>query len=55
VTTYPESFFWQARKNYDVNKGNLCSSDEDSINEPHYPHFWRVLDFFKIYTMLYYF
>lgn len=55
VRTYHEGFFWQARKNYDLNKGNLFSSDEDCINETHYPYFWRVLDFFKICTMLYYF
>lgn len=29
VMTYREGFLWQARKNYDVNKGNLFSSDED--------------------------
>lgn len=55
MRTYHEGFFWQARKNYDLNKGNLFSSDEDCINETHYPYFWRVLDFFKICTMLYYF
>lgn len=47
MTTSREGFFWQARKNCYVNKGNLFSSDEDSINETHYSYFWRVLGFFK--------
>lgn len=46
MMTYLEGFFWQSWKNDDVNKGNLFSSDEASINEHYYSYFWRVLDFF---------
>lgn len=47
--TSHEGFFWQAQKNYNVNKGNLFSAHENSISEPQYSYFWRVLDFFLLF------